>query len=88
MCSKNLEHRLKKLDTQKIKVMFDCSSSKYGDSCLKVRTGQHTLLECEYCLTLLASWVPSLDIFSSSLRVGVFEEVGARTDDEVAVDVD
>jgi hypothetical protein len=38
--------------------------------------------------TLPASWVPSLDIFSSSLRVGVFEEAETITDEEVTVDVD
>lgn len=40
------------------------------------------------CHTLLASCVPSLDIFSSSLRVGVFEEAGTRTEEDVTVDVD
>ena len=40
----------------------------------------------QFCLTLLESWVPSLDMFSSSLRVCGFE--GAGTDEEVTVDVD
>jgi len=40
----------------------------------------------QFCLTLLESGVPSLDAFSSSLRVCGFE--GAGTDEEVTVDVD
>ena len=59
-------------------MIFHSMPSNYEDSCLRT---------CPViCLTLLASCDPSLDMFSSSLRVCGFE--GAGTDEEVTVDVD
>jgi hypothetical protein len=62
----------------KTELIFHSMPSNYEDSCLRAWP--------VICLTLLASWVPSLDMFSSSLRICGFEEAG--TDEDVTVDVD
>lgn len=55
--------------------------------CSKYLVHEKPLLPvCHGNRRLLVSWIPSLDIFSSSLRVGVFVEAG--TDEEVTEDAD